>query len=100
MVEALHERGWVRFPHDQVLADWAVHAMPAARASVSDPVHAEWHDCERTWFIGVDALDNDAQGMVAGSPALGGAAIELAHRQFGPIDLHKRQVSVIYLGYP
>ncbi|EEE36247.1 hypothetical protein RKLH11_80 [Rhodobacteraceae bacterium KLH11] len=95
-----HARGWVRFPYDDALVGWAEQALPAARASVTDPAFARWHDCEGTWFVGVDALDNDAQGRVAGSSALGGAAIEMAYRQFGPIDLHKGQVSVIYPGYP
>lgn len=100
MVEAFHQRGWVKFPHDQALMDWVTQVLPAARASVSDPAHAEWHDCAGTWFIGVDALNNDAQGRVDGLSALPGAAIEFARRQFGPIDLHKGQVSVIYPGYP
>ncbi len=100
MVNAFHERGWIKFTYDALLADWVARALPAARASVTDPAHAEWHDCEGTWFIGVDALDNDAQGRVTGSAALGGAAIDLAYQQFGPIDLHKGQVSVIYPGYP
>ncbi len=100
MVEAFFERGWVKFPYDQALADWAAEVLPAAKASVCDPKHAEWHDCEGTWFIGVDALDNDAQGRVVGSSALPGAAIDFAHRHYGPIDLHKGQVSVIYPGYP
>ncbi len=37
---------------------------------------------------------------MGGSPALSGAAIEFAHQQYGPLDLHKAQVSVIYPGYP
>ena len=36
-----HEKGWVKFPFDPVLADWVEHALPAARASVTDPAHAE-----------------------------------------------------------
>ncbi len=100
MVEAFHQRGWVKFPYEQALVDWVEHALPVARTSVTDPTHAEWHDCEGTWFIGVDALENDVQGRVAGSPALAGSAIALAHQQYGPIDLHKGQVSVIYPGYP
>ncbi len=100
MVASFYELGWIKFPYEGVLADWVAHALPTARASVSDPAHSAWHDCDGTWFIGVDALDNDAQGRVAGSPALAGAAIELAHQQFGSIDLHKGQVSVIYPGYP
>ncbi|MEX0308181.1 MAG: hypothetical protein AB3N12_12430 [Ruegeria sp.] len=100
MVETLHDRGWVKFSHDAALADWVARILPAARSSITDPDHAQWHDCEGTWFIGVDALANDTQGRVGGSHPLPGQAIEFANQQFGPIDLHKAQVSVIYPGYP
>ncbi|MDA7963327.1 hypothetical protein [Ruegeria sp.] len=100
MVAAFFDKGWVRFPHDPALAEWVAQALPAARASVTDPAHAQWHDCEGTWFIGVDALDNDAQGRVAGSDPLPGEAIGFATAQYGWVDLHKGQVSVIYPGYP
>ncbi len=95
-----HNKGWIRFPYDPVLAGWVRHALPAARASVTDPAHAEWLDCEGTWFIGVDALDNDPQGRVGQSDALSGQAIDFITRQYGKLPLHKGQVSVIYPGYP
>ncbi len=100
MVDAFCNRGWVRFSHDAALAQWVAQVLPAARKAIDDPLHSIWHDCEGTWFIGVDALENDAQGRVEGSPALSGTAIEFAYRQFGVIGLHKAQVSVIYPGYP
>ncbi|MFY2824709.1 hypothetical protein [Ruegeria sp. MALMAid1280] len=94
------DKGWIRFPYDPVLADWVRHALPAARASVTDPAHAEWLDCEGTWFIGVDALDNDPQGRVGQSGALSGEAMDFVIQQYGELPLHKGQVSVIYPGYP
>ncbi|WP_170782671.1 hypothetical protein [Ruegeria lacuscaerulensis] len=95
-----HERGWVKFPYDPVLADWVRHALPQARASVADPAHAQWVDCEGTWFIGVDALDNDAQGRVGQSDVLSGQAMGFIVEQYGTLPLHKGQVSIIYPGYP
>lgn len=59
-----------------------------------------WHQCEGTWFVGVDALPNDALGAVAGGAALGGAAYEFATDLFGSLALHSAQLSVIYPGYP
>ncbi|WP_424833252.1 hypothetical protein [Ruegeria sp.] len=100
MVDIFWDRGWVKFSRDPAVAEWVARVLPAARASVTDPAHAGWHDCEGTWFIGVDALDNDAQGRVAGSPPLTGKAIEFASQTYGGIDLHKAQISVIYPGYP
>lgn len=100
MVDSFWRRGWVKFPYDPALANWVAQVSPAARASVTDPAHAQWHDCEGTWFIGVDALNNDAQGRVDGSAPLSGATLDFATQHYGPIDLHKAQVSVIYPGYP
>ena len=57
-------------------------------------------DCEGTWFIGVDALNNDPQGRVGQSGALSGLAMDFAIQQYGELPLHKGQVSVIYPGYP
>ncbi|MEX0349889.1 MAG: hypothetical protein AB3N15_10745 [Paracoccaceae bacterium] len=100
MVERFRQKGWIRFPFDAVLAHWVEHALPAARAAVGDPGHAEWHDCEGTWFVGVDALENDAEGRVNGSPPLGGQAMAFIRDHLGAQALHKGQVSVIYPGYP
>lgn len=93
-------RGWAKFPHDPVVADWVAQALPIACAAVQDPAHQQWLDCEGTWFIGVDALPNDDVGRVGGSDALGGQALEFLWAHYGRIDLHKAQVSVIYPGYP
>ncbi|NOD62905.1 MULTISPECIES: hypothetical protein [unclassified Ruegeria] len=93
-------KGWVKFACDPSLAEWVSHALPAARASTSDPAHAEWLDCEGTWFIGVDALPNDTQGRVGQSAPLSGQAVSFIRKHYGDLPLHKGQVSVIYPGYP
>ncbi|KUJ80676.1 hypothetical protein AVO45_06480 [Ruegeria marisrubri] len=100
MVGEFFQRGWVRFPFDPVLLDWVGHALPVARASVSDPAFAKWHDCDGTWFVGVDALDNDPQGRVGGSGPLAGQAVDFISRHLGFHPLHKGQVSVVCPGYP
>jgi len=94
------DKGWIRFTHDSAIADWVRHALPVARASVTDPAHAQWMDCEGTWFIGVDALDNDPQGRVGRSGVLSGRAMDFISEHYGALPLHKGQVSVIYPGYP
>ncbi|WP_122075450.1 hypothetical protein [Pseudophaeobacter sp. EL27] len=95
------KRGWTRFDHDSALAEWAAYARPLAQKAAQDPIHAEWLDCEGTWFIGVDALDNDLRGTLPGGPALRGAPLDFIAQHFGGIaDLHKAQVSVVYPGYP
>ena len=100
VTQDFHERGWTRFPVDPQVLAWVQSALPASRASVHDPAHAQWLDCEGTWFIGVDALPNDAAGCVDGQTPLAGAAMEFVAREYGVPSLHPGQVSIIYPGYP
>lgn len=94
-------QGWLTFAYDAELADWAVHARQAGIKAVADPANADWHQCEGTWFIGVDALMNDPAGKVAGSRPLGGNAVEFIKTHIGPLPpLHRAQLSVIKPGYP
>jgi len=83
MVKALLDRGWVKFPAEPTLRDWAAAALPLARERVRDPAErAKWLQCEGTWFVGVDALPNDGparkrvEGLVAGN--LNGGRVEVA----------------------
>lgn len=100
MVEGFWSKGWVKFPYDPALAEWINHALPAARRSVQDPGFAEWLDCEGTWFVGVDALPNDAEGRVGQSGPLSGLAMDFIAKHLGALPLHRGQVSVMYPGYP
>lgn len=94
-------KGWIRFSRDDALMNWAEFARPLAQLAVQDPAHAQWLDCDGTWFIGVDALANDTRGQVPGGPALQGAAMDFIRQHFGGIaDLHRAQISVVYPGYP
>jgi len=95
-------RGWCRFESDSVLRGWVDAALPAARASVTDPRHARWLRYQGTWFAGVNALPNDALGAVAGSGPLGGAAVDFVAAALGleGFAWDAAQVSVCYPGYP
>jgi len=96
------EKGWLRFPHDPVLAEWIACALPAARAAAVAPENAKWLRCGGTWFAGVNALPNDASGAVPGGPALAGAALDFIHDRLNLPDvaLDRGQVSICYPGYP
>lgn len=101
MVSDFLARGWVRFGQDQRLKEWAGHARRAARLALADPAQAQWYACQRTWFIGVDALKNDTRGRMGGSAPLAGPAIDFITEHIGPLlPLHRAQVSVIWPGYP
>ncbi len=95
--------GWAKIPYDPELKKWANNALPYAIKAANDPKHhAEWMRSQGTWFVGVDALDNDAQGRVHGSAPLSGGVLEAAKYATGQdnIDWGLGQISVCYQGYP
>ncbi|MCV2894000.1 hypothetical protein [Lentibacter sp. XHP0401] len=94
------DKGWFEFPYDARLARWVREGLQSAWSAVDAPENAHWHQCEGTWFVGVNALPNDAAGAVAGGGPLAGAAYEFAMSLFGALPLHAAQLSVVYAGYP
>lgn len=84
--------GWARIGPDPAIRAWADAARRAALhglATSTDP----WR-CGGTWFVGVDALANDPDGAVDGTP-FPWEALPLL-----PEPLHRAQLSVIRPGYP
>lgn len=101
MEAALRTAGWAVFPSEPRVSAWADRARTAALAAVADPALAHWRQCEGTWFVGLEALPNDAGGRVGGSAPLQGAAVDCAAQVCGGWpELHRAQVSVTYPGYP
>ena len=93
VAEALSRDGYVLFPWDAEVAAWAKAAHQAGQAVLAA-------DDERrhggTWFVGVDALPNAADGSIGGVP-LSGPFLE--HIDM-PSVWHKAQLSVVFPGYP
>ncbi len=82
------------------LTGWTHDEMDAVRA-LRDPDLTKWYECEDTWFVGLDALANDAAGQVAGSAPLSGAGVDFVSVTCGGWpDLHRGQVSGVFPGYP
>ncbi|WP_373503844.1 hypothetical protein [Aestuariivirga sp.] len=101
LLDQYHAHGWLSFSFDGKIAEWAASALPAAKASARDPQQAHWLRCGGTWFVGVDALPNDAMGRVDGGLALEGAAMSFIRDGLGhSLPLHRAQVSVCHEGYP
>lgn len=99
--DRFHEHGYLRFAADDATRAWAESAHAAAAAAARDPAQAHWLRCGGTWFVGVDALPNDAAGRVLGGPPLGGAAWDFIRGELGlDLPLHRAQVSICYPGYP
>ncbi len=95
------ETGWLRFGRDPELARWVEAVRPAALATLEAPDYAHWWRNERTWFVGVNALDNDETGAVAGGPPLSGQAQCFARETVrAQVRWDRAQVSAIRTGYP
>ncbi len=94
-------QGYLRFPFAPSIARWVDAARSAGISALSDPAHARWWRHRRTWFVGVDALPNDADGAVPDGPPLTGAAIDFIRRDLGFSGAwHCAQVSACFPGYP
>lgn len=95
-------KGWRRFAYDETLARWVAQALPAARAAVAAPENAQWRRSAGTWFVGVNALPNDAAGALPGGTPLAGRAVDFIRNdlRLGAFDWDSAQVSVVYPGYP
>lgn len=93
----LAARGWVRFGPDPALLRWARAALPPARAALAQSPAPR--RCGGTWDVGLDLLANDAAGRVGDVP-LDGAAMDAIARLFGPLPLHRAQLSAVHPGYP
>lgn len=83
--------GWRRVAGHPAIADWSNAARPLAAEAVR--ASTDWR-CGGTWCVGLDALENDADGTVAGV-ALPWQVLGLA-----PQPLHRAQVSTTRAGYP
>jgi len=95
-------KGWRHFGHDPDLAAWVERALPHARGTVAAPENAQWLRSDGTWFVGVNALPNDAQGRVPDGVPLGGEAVRFIRDALGFAEpaFERGQVSVCYPGYP
>jgi hypothetical protein len=92
MVATGQHPGWQKIGPHPAIAAWAA----AARAAAVDVLAttAEPWRCGGTWFVGVDALPNQADGSIGAAP-FPWPALPLT-----PEPLHRAQLSVIRPGYP
>jgi len=96
------EDGWCVFDKDDALVHWIATALPEARKTISDPNNDFWFRHGRTWFAGVNALNNDASGAVSGGDSIDGLAIDFLRDklQLEKVVVDKAQISVYFPGYP
>ncbi|MCP4187833.1 MAG: hypothetical protein GY763_09570 [Gammaproteobacteria bacterium] len=96
------EKGWCRFDYDQRIADWVDAALPEAHKAIASPDNAKWLRCGGTWFVGVNVLPNDGDGVVKSGPVLQGDVVDFIHETLmpAPVKWDAGQVSTVYPGYP
>ena len=102
-MDQVFEKGWAKIPFQADVLEWVHYAAPVSMEAAADiRLHKDWLRCDGTWFVGVDALGNDAEGRVNGSAPLPASAIQFVSEALGRkiAPLHKGQVSVTYPGYP
>lgn len=89
--------GFTVFDHDDATFAWvgAAHEVAVA-VSQDDSIRTANLRHGDTWFIGVDALSNDADGSVKGVPLTGPWRGHIT----APDHWHRAQLSIVYPGYP
>ncbi|MEL6888725.1 MAG: hypothetical protein AAFO86_08445 [Pseudomonadota bacterium] len=92
----LSDHGYAVLAPTEAGLRWAEAARRSAvRISAQPGVRAQNMRHGQTWFVGVDALPNAADGSV------GGVSLDWAWRSEVPdVPLHRAQLSIIYPGYP
>ena len=89
--------GFVVFEPTEQVTRWATSAHLAACDVSNDPdQRVKWLRHGGTWFVGVDALPNLADGSIEGVD-LSGPWDDIVKR---PKTWHRAQVSVVFEGYP
>ncbi|MGC1496526.1 MAG: hypothetical protein WA790_12020 [Sulfitobacter sp.] len=97
MVNAGAGDGFKVYPHDEAVLAWAQAAHDVAITVSQDPVtRAANLRHAKTWFVGVDALPNDADGGIAGVPLTGPWSKDVPPQD----KWHRAQLSIVYPGYP
>ena len=93
--------GWCKFAFDDELYRWVKHVLPSAANCLTRKENEHWWRYQDTWFVGVNALPNDASGAVDGGPRLSGTAQRFM-QQLGlsTNQLDRAQISTCFPGYP
>ena len=93
------DTGWIKFDFDHRVAHWANVANSKITSKLKNKTIFENNlTCQGTWFVGVDALDNNPDGALGETPLSG--PFETLMKSSEVCDLHSAQVSIIFEGYP
>ena len=93
MSDPLHDAGYVVLDHDRDVLAWAEAARDVGLKVLADDTSRRHGG---TWFVGVDALPNKADGSIAGVPLAGSFLDHVKPQEVW----HQAQLSVVFPGYP
>ena len=85
------------------VAAWVARSLPQAREAVKAPENAQWLRSGGTWFVGVNALPNDARRSWCPAARRSPARLSISFAMswaLRDLALERGQVSVCYPGYP
>lgn len=92
-------KGWIKFEFDQHLEHWAKTANSEINLKLRNKEFLQnGLTCQGTWFVGVEALENDPDGSLNGVPLRG--PFKSLMESYKTCTLHLAQVSIIFQGYP
>ena len=102
LLNAFFNKSWCRFSYDPALAEWVERSISIARKAVRTADMDRWLRCGGTWFVGVNALPNDAHGAVEAGLPLSGSAFNFIRETLGLTGFawDQAQLSICYPGYP
>ena len=98
----LQLKGWTKFSLDNDIVHWITEALPYCRRISEDKKNIKnWMRCGGTWFAGVNIIENNLKGSIAGGPSLTGRVIDFVDKNFSSgIEWDQGQLSIVYEGYP
>ena len=96
------QQGWTQLPVSAELTAWQEQTLPTAIACMQAPEFQQWWRYQDTWFVGVNALPNDASGALANGPTLPAKLLHLLANYVGcaSLELDQAQISACMPGYP
>jgi len=102
VLQHYQQHGWCKFGYDDELYRWVDHVLPYAINCLKTKENEQWWRYQRTWFVGVNALPNDASGVVDGGPKFSGTAQRFMRQNLNlsTSQMDRAQVSTCFPGYP
>jgi len=97
-----NQTGWCKFDFDQRLFDWSISIFDDATEAVHASENQHWWRHQKTWFVGVNVLENNEFAATSKVSPLQCDALDFLKDQLNAsVDqMDRAQISVCLPGYP